>query len=479
MAAPKLFVSYSWSSPDHEEWVLQLATELRESGVEVILDKCDLKEGHDAHAFMETMVTDPEIRKVILVCDREYAAKTDERSGGVGTEAQIISGEIYENQAQDKFVAIVVERDEHGKAYLPAYYRSRIYIYLSDSSSYADGFEQLLRWVYDKPMYQKPELGAVPSFLSEDEHAVTLATASRFKRAIDAVRGGREHAVPATEEYFATVAAQFECLRIAAGSDTFDDVVVQSVDGFLPYRNEAIEMFLALALYLDTAETRRLLHRFFEQLIPFMERPEHITRFQEWDFDNYKFIIHELFLYALAALLRHERFESAAYLLGNQYYIPGRSEYGHDVVVDFDVMRQYMKSLEHRNTRLKLLRLSVRADMLKDRCKGVGVEFRHLMQADFVAFLRSELDHLGEYPRWWPETLVWLGHHSTTMEIFARSRSLAYFDESRILLSIQSKDEMIPLMDSYAKGERKLPRWEFESFSPRALLGFDELGTRP
>ena len=41
MTPPKLFVSYSWTSPDHEAWVLQLATELRESGVDVILDKWD------------------------------------------------------------------------------------------------------------------------------------------------------------------------------------------------------------------------------------------------------------------------------------------------------------------------------------------------------------------------------------------------------------------------------------------------------
>jgi hypothetical protein len=35
----RTFISYSWSSPEHEEWVLGLATELEESGVDVILDK--------------------------------------------------------------------------------------------------------------------------------------------------------------------------------------------------------------------------------------------------------------------------------------------------------------------------------------------------------------------------------------------------------------------------------------------------------
>ena len=54
---PKLFVSYSWTSLEHEKRIVELATELRENGIDVIIDKWDLKEGHDANAFMEKMVT--------------------------------------------------------------------------------------------------------------------------------------------------------------------------------------------------------------------------------------------------------------------------------------------------------------------------------------------------------------------------------------------------------------------------------------
>lgn len=141
MENPKLFISYSWSNPTHEQWVIELANELTESGVHVILDKWDLKEGHDSVAFMEKMVTDPEISKVAIVCDEVYASKADGRSGGVGTETQIISREVYENQEQDKFVAIIPERDDQGKAFLPTYYKSRIYIDLSEPDNYADNLK--------------------------------------------------------------------------------------------------------------------------------------------------------------------------------------------------------------------------------------------------------------------------------------------------------------------------------------------------
>ena len=180
---PKLFISYSWSSIEHEKKVIDLATTLREEGVDVILDKWDLKEGQDAYAFMEKMVTDPEIKKVAIICDRVYADKADGRSGGVGTETQIISREVYENQDQNKFVAIVTEKDEDGKPYVPTYYKGRIYIDLSDTDNYSNNFEQLLRWIYDKPLYVKPELGKMPSFLS-DTTATSLHTNAKFAKSV-------------------------------------------------------------------------------------------------------------------------------------------------------------------------------------------------------------------------------------------------------------------------------------------------------
>ncbi|WP_247681453.1 SEFIR domain-containing protein [Pectobacterium versatile] len=138
MENPKLFISYSWSNPTHEQWVIDLANELTESGIHVILDKWDLKEGHDSVAFMEKMVTDPQITKVAIICDEIYASKADGRAGGVGTETQIISREVYENQEQGKFVAIISEKDSQGKAFLPTYYKSRIYIDLSEPDNYTD-----------------------------------------------------------------------------------------------------------------------------------------------------------------------------------------------------------------------------------------------------------------------------------------------------------------------------------------------------
>lgn len=113
---PKVFISYSWTSAVHEEWVLQLAQRLRSDGVNAILDKWHLREGQDKNTFMEQMVTDPDVEKVLCICDRAYKEKADARKGGVGTESVIISEEVYRQVQQEKFIPIAREFDEHSDA---------------------------------------------------------------------------------------------------------------------------------------------------------------------------------------------------------------------------------------------------------------------------------------------------------------------------------------------------------------------------
>jgi hypothetical protein len=481
--APKLFISYSWTSEEHERWVIDLATQLREAGVDVILDKWDLKEGHDAYHFMEQMVSNPDVRKVVIVCDRKYAEKADHRAGGVGTETQIISPEIYAKQQQDKFVVVVSERDEQGKPYLPTFYRSRIYIDLSHDGVYAKNFEQLLRWVYDKPLYVKPPLGEKPGFLSESEQP-SLGTTVFFQRALDAIRNNRSHRAGAVSEYFDRLATGLDSIRISdsGGVDMeFDDRVLNSINSFLPYRNEALEIFLALAQFGPLPDEQRATHRFFERAFPYMHRPETARSYREWDFDNFRFVVHEMFLYLAAAYMKYERFTSVAAMLQEPYYV-GRESGDAGGTVSFSSFRVHMKSLDYRNKRLSLGRLSLRADLLQQRSSASGLSFQHVMQADFTLYLRDAFDTLREshsHQHWWPETLLYASDGHGPFEIYARGQSKAYFNQIKVMFDIENKTDFEPLLEAYMKQRLYVPHWQFESVSPAALLGFDRLATKP
>ena len=480
---PKLFISYSWTTPDHEAWVVRLAEDLRGNGVEVVLDKWDLKEGQDSHAFMEKMVTDPEIKKVLLICDKEYVARANGRTGGVGTETQIITREIYEKQDQTKFVAVVTERDEAGKLCIPAFYGPRIFIDFSDlGTTDAENFEKLLRWVFDQPLYKKPPIGNKPAFLSKEGRAVELATSSLFRRATEAIENGRDNAMLLVGDYFQKLTEELEKLRIKQSEDEMlDDLVVKSVESFLPYRDEVVKIFLLLSRVKDTDEAVQIVHRFLEGLIPYMDRPKNISTWTEGDLDNFKFIIQELYLYAVSCFMQNEKFDAAAVLIGKDYYLSDSfADYG-SPMISFWIFRQYLKSLEYRNNRLELNSASLHADMLRQRAGRSVIDFRYLMQTDLVLFLRSHLDYSNDQFRGWhwrPETLLYAGRLPRPFEIFARSQSIQYFNRMKCLLRISSKEELEPIINKTTRN----PRMYFsQSGFPvyiGGLIGYEQIATK-
>jgi uncharacterized membrane-anchored protein len=88
---PKVFISYSWTSQEHQELIRSWAERLLADGVDVIMDIFDLNEGHDINAFIERMVTDESVTHVLIISDEEYKRKADGRKKGVGKESIIIS----------------------------------------------------------------------------------------------------------------------------------------------------------------------------------------------------------------------------------------------------------------------------------------------------------------------------------------------------------------------------------------------------
>jgi hypothetical protein len=81
---PTAFISYSWDSDAHKEWVLHFASDLRSSGVKVLLDRWEVRLGDDVTQFMEQGVANADF--VILVCTEAFATKANNRSSGVGCE---------------------------------------------------------------------------------------------------------------------------------------------------------------------------------------------------------------------------------------------------------------------------------------------------------------------------------------------------------------------------------------------------------
>lgn len=73
---PCVFISYSWSNENIKNSVIDLANRLVRDGVDVKLDVWDLKDGQDKYEFMEKCVTNSNIDKVLIICDKTYVEKS-------------------------------------------------------------------------------------------------------------------------------------------------------------------------------------------------------------------------------------------------------------------------------------------------------------------------------------------------------------------------------------------------------------------
>jgi len=472
---PRLFISYSWKPESHAEWVLKLASSLREDGVDVILDKWDLKEGHDAYHFMEKMVSDENVQKVAIICNKHYVEKANQRSGGVGTETQIVTPEIYKTREQSKFVAVVAELDDENKPYLPVYYQSRIYIDLSTEELFAQNYEQLLRWVYDKPVHIKPTLGKKPTFLNEGA-APRLETEVYFKRACDAIKFDRPNKMALVKEYLERFAQNMERFRVSLESGDSAEKIIENIDQFLHYRNEIIQLAITLSQHTSEPENWKPFHRFIEGVLVYCYRPETMTRCTDWDFDNYKFLVQELFLYLIAILLKYEQFNVVKYFLENSYYVERQDS--DNPMIPYSRLRFPINSLYEYGRKNR--RLSFPAELLEKRANSSGLDFKYLMQADFLLYLRGEFEILvlGQSRGWWPDTLLYSHKQRAPFEIFARSESKRYFKLLLNVLGMSSKDDFDRLKNAVSNGKLKIPKWEFESFDPFFLANYQKLETK-
>lgn len=308
---PKIFISYSWTTPQHEDWVINLAERLVSDGVDVIIDKWNLKEGHDKYNFMETMVKSPDIQKVLIILDKKYSEKAEKRAGGVGTETQIISPKIYGDVSQEKFIPIVAEKDENGNAFVPTFLESRIYIDLSDDDKFEENYESLLRNIYQRPAYSKPKIGKAPSYLFEDT-PMTHKT-SNIVRSFDNQISKSPKRVNAIireflDDFFDDLKGYSVDLKGTRDVILFGKAIHDNINSYTPLRNDYI-IFLDKLFKSELEFDIDIFIKFFEKL-PILKDPQDgRSSWSQSEFDNFRFFIHEIFVYTIAVGLKNEKYK--------------------------------------------------------------------------------------------------------------------------------------------------------------------------
>lgn len=99
------FMSYSWDDEGHKVWVRDLATRVRGCGIDLKLDQWHLVPGDQLPQFMESAVRESDF--VLIVCTPRYKLRSDQRTGGVGYEGDIMTAEVMTTRNQRKFIPIL------------------------------------------------------------------------------------------------------------------------------------------------------------------------------------------------------------------------------------------------------------------------------------------------------------------------------------------------------------------------------------
>ena len=428
--SPKLFLSYAHGSPEHKDRVIVLGEKLRNKGVDVIADFWDLREGHDLHKFMEQMVSVAD--KVLVVSDKNYAQRADDRQGGVGAESEIIAPNLVGKSKQEKFAVLVIDKDDNGNSCLPTYMQSRVYIDYTDANKQPEMFERILRWVFDKPLLQKPSIGSPPSFVHGGDSGIATPSLDRVSEVCAAIENNQGNAMMRAEEFVEEFAHDIAQYQVPHDNDykVFVDKIDESIRALLAPRNAAIEVVSQIIRYVESNESVRVLRHLFELLYRLTIRKMDAAIW-EFETDNIRFLINEMFIYAVSIALKHEKFDFVAKLLDSPFYIEPSEEQPSNVTrINYGAFSVHLQSLDQINEKRGSKRFSVQADYLKERCNNRFSTFTALLQADFVLHLCGELrENKDKWIFWWPSTWPDQGSHGLQhpYEIFVRAESDEYF----------------------------------------------------
>ena len=476
---PKIFISYSWSSKNHEDKVINFAERLVSDGVDVSIDKWDLKEGHDKYSFMETMVKSEDIDKVLIILDEKYAEKAEKRTGGVGAETQIISPKIYSDVSQEKFIPIVFEKDDNGNPFLPTFLESRIYIDLSESEKFEENYDSLLRNIYKRPAYRKPKLGKAPSHLFEDT-PITHET-SFILRGFDAqINKNPKRTTALIRDFLDKFYENLKDFSVIFTSKDDNKIIgkdiCDNINSYTPLRNDFIYFFdKVVKSEADFNIDIDVIIRFLEKL-PLLTYPQDKrSSWSSYEFENYNFFIHELFLYLIAVGIKNENYKFVEELLYSSYFLQDNYGYKNEPV-QFEKFYHYIDIIDrYYNDAYSKTFLSPMADLMIKRIPE-GFTIDNLVDSDLTCYYVAVIK--GHY--WFPLTYIY--RRRSQFELFNRLVSCRHFEKVKILFNVETIDELKNKLKEI-ESKDKTPNamrysGSFESVAPiYQIIDIEKIGT--
>jgi len=443
---PKVFISYSWTC---QKRVIELAERLVDNGIDVIIDIWDLEPGQDINHFIEQCVVDPTINKVLMICDKTYAEKADGREGGVGKETRVISPKIYEKATENKYIPIIFEYDEQGKAYTPAYLKSSFYIDLSsDDEKYETEYERLIRHILNKPEFKKPPLGKIPEWLDDD-----VVSLRKLRTAIKTIKslGEKNH----NKLYIIIQDFKFDFSKTLQEykptiNENYNKNIIQQFDATKPLRDLYIEYIESLLGFeIDIGDILGdFIETVYNETYNAGERNSYVKSDNE--FEIYLVFIWEIFICTTATLFHFDRYAEIFSLLNRTYYLNRSPVVKDKKECAFTTFRHYPKIFDRV---IKQLDPECRAytptgDLIIKREKKPIITKQSLANTDIILYQLSTIyvtiKELGSYDLYWfPDLYIYSECLDKSLEIWRKMKSQKQCKKLFPLFGVTNISELI------------------------------------
>ena len=444
---PKVFISYCWDGQSRQDQMERLVQRLAADGIGSVIDLYDLQEGDDKYHFMEKMVTDKTVSHVLVICDKKYSDKANERKAGVGTESQIISQEIYSKVSQSKFIPLIYELDESNEVCTPVFFKSRIYLDFSSPEKENANWERLVRRLYGKPELVKPELGQRPAYLDIKDTKNTYGMDAKLKTLKSALLSDKAGISIYRDEFLDSCFKFVDSLRVRVAPAKDEDFAQRVIDDFkqlVMARNLLVDWCLLEAKYNKDDFSESLLYT-LERLMELSSRPADMNPWNDVYFHAHRAFAYECFLYIIAALIKCENYQVAHEVFTSHYKLPETSSYNNMDFCGFEEFYYQSDFLQEKLSPPGSRLSSTIAELMKINANRDDLTFNDIIQADLISQMFTFIKSGG---LWYPQTLNYASF-SPKFNFFIRAAQHKSFVKLLTLTGFNNKDE---LKESIMKG---------------------------
>lgn len=158
MEEPKVFISYSWDSDLHKDWVVNLMNKLREKGVNTKIDRSITQNGT---VNLNRMMIE-EFKNscfIVTVLTENYAMRANDYRGGVGLETMLLGNELLNNI---KKIIPLKRSSGSDETVIPYCLKGLNYTDFSMDNNFDSSFNELLHRIYEVDMIEVAPIGKRP-----------------------------------------------------------------------------------------------------------------------------------------------------------------------------------------------------------------------------------------------------------------------------------------------------------------------------